>query len=476
MQIISWEFVVFTLIVWLVHRLLPAGLRNVWLLLASYVFLASWDMRFFVILLATTLLNYLIARLIGRRKSWLWVGLALNIAAFVYFRVGVSGYAERLWNALSMGSGFLLDIDFYLPLGFSFYVMQAISYLVDVSRGRVAAESDPVNFAVYLAYFPKLVAGPIERAGAFLPQLAQPRQVTGEARRQSIVLILVGITRKVIFAAVLYALIPADFFSEPEQYTRVSLLAGLFLYGFWLYNDFAGYSDIARGVSGLFGIQLMRNFTYPFFASNFTEFWNSWHISLSHWLRDYLFYPLNRALRKRGLSANNALVIVLPPLLTMLVSGMWHAFSVSLLLWGGLYGLYLILERVIALWHPRRPITEQPLWRRILGAVGVVGFVSIAWLPFAAGGAMKTVHFVEALFSGGVGSMQILSGSMFSLVVVGLSLLLDGVQKYYADETMFLRLPLAAQGFLLAVLLLSAAYLLTMWGTPFEPNFLYQSF
>ena len=178
-------------------------------------------------------------------------------------------------------------LQIIIPLGLSYYVLQNISYLVDVYRGQIPASTNRVDFSLYLAYFPKMVAGPIERARTFLPILARPRRVDNQALSRSLILILVGLVRKLLIGDLLFAHIPWEAFTgEPGVFSKIELIAWLTVYAFALYNDFAGYTLIVRGVSGFFGIELSPNFRAPYFSRNFTEFWNRWHITLSEWLRD----------------------------------------------------------------------------------------------------------------------------------------------------------------------------------------------
>jgi alginate O-acetyltransferase complex protein AlgI len=191
-------------------------------------------------------------------------------------------------------------LQILVPLGLSFYVLQTISYLVDVYRGQLKAERNWMNFALYLAYFPKIIAGPIERARSFLPKLAPARIVDNSMISRGVSLIFVGMVRKLLIADTLTAFILPDVFEVPAKYTPPELIGWLVIYAFALYNDFAGYTDIVRGISGLFGIELSSNFRVPYFSRNFTEFWSRWHITLSEWLRDYIYFPLSRALGRRN--------------------------------------------------------------------------------------------------------------------------------------------------------------------------------
>jgi D-alanyl-lipoteichoic acid acyltransferase DltB (MBOAT superfamily) len=305
------------------------------------------------------------------------LGIVFNVLALVFFKYQDFFLPEL--NALGLtGDGLRL----LLPIGLSFYIVQAIAYLMDLEKGLLAPERDPLDFALFMAYFPRLTSGPIERARDFLPKLKAPRVVDDELFARSITLILMGLFRKVAVADVLTLILPSDVFSDPGNYRAPELAIWLLAYAFALYNDFAGYSAIVRGISGLFGIELNPNFNLPYLARNMVEFWARWHISLSEWLRDYVFTPSTRALLRRKYNSRHALTIVLPPLLTMAISALWHDVSWNMLLWGGLHGVFQVGERVRSIWWPAPPPQQHPWWRQVGAMLLVFVLVSLAWVPF----------------------------------------------------------------------------------------------
>jgi D-alanyl-lipoteichoic acid acyltransferase DltB (MBOAT superfamily) len=356
-------------------------------------------------------------------------------------------------------------------LGLSYYVLQTVSYLVDVYRGQLKAESDFVDFALYLAYFPKLVAGPIERARTFLPKLAQPRIVDNQVLARSITLIFVGVTRKMLIADALNASFLFDVFELPSKYNPLELTFWLLIYAFAIYNDFAGYTDIVRGVSGLFGIELSANFQTPYFSRNFTEFWKRWHITLSEWLRDYIYFPISRLLRRGNPALQKVTSLLLPPMLTMLVSGMWHGLSLHMLVWGVLHGLYQIVERIPSLWRPVVPPQNQPIWRQWLGMGAVFTFVVLAWVPFRweLSAAFELWGALLNWSDFGLGYRRLL----LVLPVLFLSLVIDILQYRNQDEFVFLKWSPLARAACMAVILY-LVYLVT--GGDFEQPFIYQGF
>jgi len=381
MEITSLAFAGFVLGVFAVYHLLPQRAKLLWLLAASFGFYALWDWRFGLILLGLTLVNFWLMHRLARVNSrpWLWAGIGLNILVLLVFK-----YQHFYLDGLSrlLGGADLGALTLLVPVGLSFYLVQVISTLVDVRMKRIQPEADWLVFCLYLFYFPKLLSGPIERARTFIPKLRQPKLVDTDLLTGSLWLVLVGLFRKLVVADSLMALLPQDAFTQPSAYTAQHLTAWLLGYAFALYNDFAGYTSIVRGISGLLGIELSRNFLRPYFSRDFTEFWKRWHISLSEWLRDYIFFPTTRSLLKLISNRQHVVNLVVPPMVTMLVSGLWHGLSWHMLVWGGLHGVYQVVERVLSLRRPSRPASELPRWRQT-AAVGVVFVLTVlAWVPF----------------------------------------------------------------------------------------------
>lgn len=456
MSITSLAFTAFVLGVLLVYYLLPRRAQNYWLLFVSYAFYVTWAWQFALLLLFATTVNFVLARRLqpdgkGRRRL-LWLGIAFNVSLLLLFRIA-HFYLPRLLSLLSIGSTEAGPgaLQILLPVGLAYYTLQNISYLVDVYRGQLAATTDFVDFALYLAYFPRLLSGPIERARAFLPKLAQPREVGNQLLARGLGLLVIGLARKLLVADTLAAIIFWDAFERPAKYTGPELIAWIIIYGFYLYNDFAGYTSIVRGVSALFGIELSSNFSQPYFARTFTEFWNSWHITLSHWLRDYIFFPLSRALLRRNPSRRNAANLILPPLLTMMVSGLWHGLGWGLLLWGALHGLYQVLERLPSLWCPIVPRQQQPLWRQGLSILAVQLLVAVAWVPFV----MElpiALNYWQGMLDWTFPVIRF-RRILYAAFLIGAVLALDWIQRRSEDEVVFLYWPRPVQALLLATCL-----------------------
>lgn len=476
MTITSVIFVVFTVSALAVYYLSPHRLQNFWLMFVSYFFIVYWDWTFAAVLGIVTVFNFLLA--LGLRindqghRGWLWLGIGFNVLTLVFFRAADFFLPELKAVLASLGlSSEAGGLQILVPLGLSYYTLQTISYLVDVYRGQLKAESDLVNFALYLAYFPKLLAGPIERARTFLPKLAQQRIVDNRLIAESVMLIFLGLFRKLIIADTLTASFLPDVFEIPAKYTAPEIVFWLMIYAFALYNDFAGYTDIVRGISGFFGIHLSPNFKAPYFSRNFTEFWKRWHITLSEWLRDYIYYPLTRALSRTKSSYRGPAILFVPPLITMLVSGVWHGFGPNMLLWGGLHGLYLMVERIPAFWRPNVVPEHPPFWRQWFGIVATFSFVILAWVPFR-WELPEAFQLWEALLNWSNIAVRY-TRMLVVLPVLLASLIPDFIQHRSQDEFVFLKWSSLGKAACMAIVLF-LIFILT--AENFEQPFVYQAF
>ncbi len=402
MGITTFLFAGFVVLAAIGYRWLPQRIKNLWLLFACTVFIVSWSWKFLFILLLLAATNYYLGRHVTdvlRGKKILWAGVVVNLLALLLFKYS-NFYLPALVSLLTKlgvrtGAG---GLQILAPLGISFITLQMISYLLDIYYGRTQAEMDFVKFAVYVLYFPKILAGPVERVKIFLSRLNSPQKWSGKSLLHSFTLVLVGLIRKIIFADTLTAMIPAQAFQQSSQYPAPLLATWLLAYAFAIYNDFAGYTSMVRGISGFFGIELTNNFNIPYFSRSFSEFWTRWHISLSNWLRDYIYFPLSRWLRKKISDPNHAVHLLVPPILTMLVSGLWHGMGWNTLLWGGLQGSFIVLERVAGLWGPRVAVTEFPRWRQVISAAVIFFCILMAWVPFHTG-ILPAIHYWQNLFT-----------------------------------------------------------------------------
>lgn len=472
MSIHSLEFFGFSAVLLVLYYLLPTKKQNYLLLIASYIFYITFSYKFAIILLAMTAGNYLLGSKIGEEKAsrtWLTIGIGFNLTVFVFFKTAhffvpeLLAFLARL--GLNIHTGTLKVI---LPIGLSFYILQAISYLVDVHRRQLPACKDAAVFALYLAYFPKLTAGPIERAQAFLPKLSKQRVVDNDVLAKSFTLIIIGLVRKIVVADILMQAVPAGLFKTPSAFSSIELAAWFIAFSVGVYNDFCGYTNIVRGVSGFFGIELSRNFMHPLFSRDFTELWTRWHISLSLWLRDYIYFPISRALVRRSPKRNNPVNILLPPVATMLASGIWHNFSPGFMAWGLLMGLFLVGERVLSLGKPLVPPGKKPLYRQVLGVIVTVSLGLTAGL-FVFMTIPAGIEFLKSLFTN---TQWVLPGSRVFLMMIP-AFFIDIVQYRRKDEVVFLTYPFVIRALLLTAALLSI-FLFSQTAVP--TAFVYQGF
>jgi D-alanyl-lipoteichoic acid acyltransferase DltB (MBOAT superfamily) len=379
----SLSFLLFLALVFPLHWLARSRLlRNLVLLAASVVFYSWWDWRFCALLVGTGILDWAVGRGLGRtsapalRRALLLLSLAGNLgilAAFKYwdfFIESLTAAAGSLGLTLS-----LPPLRVLLPVGISFYTFQTLSYVVDVYRGRIVAAANPVDYLVYVMYFPQLVAGPIERAERLLPQILAPRRFdAGEASdgcRQA----LWGLAKKVLVADTLAGAVdPA--YAAPGAHSGGALALATLFFSFQIYADFSGYSDIALGISRLFGITLGRNFATPYFSRDLLEFWRRWHISLSTWFRDYVYVPL-------GGSRTGRLRHVACLMAVFLLSGLWHGAAWTFVIWGAVHGIA-VAALSLRTGRPRRSALEIPAARDGAAIAGTFVFVTLAWIFFRA--------------------------------------------------------------------------------------------
>lgn len=338
----SFTFAIFLPLVLVVYYLLGRRLstQNIWLLVASYFFYAWWDWRFLSLLLGATLVAYLCGAAIAKsndplvRRTYLLVAIGINVAVLGYFKY-YNFFKENLVDLLSL-FGVVAEsrvLDIVLPVGISFFVFQGLSYVIDVYRRDIEPVRSFLDFAVFKAYFPQLVAGPIERAGHMMPQFQSTRVVSPEQVSSGIFMILWGLFKKVVIADNLVTIVDPVFANYSVQ-SGADLAIGILAFTFQIYCDFSGYTDIARGIAKLMGIELVLNFNLPYFAANPSDFWRRWHISLSRWLRDYVYIPMGGGRGSRLNVARNLAA-------TMLLGGLWHGAAWNFVAWGAYHGCLL---------------------------------------------------------------------------------------------------------------------------------------
>jgi D-alanyl-lipoteichoic acid acyltransferase DltB (MBOAT superfamily) len=379
----SFTFFVFLPIVfalyWFVLRT-KLKAQNALILVASYVFYAWWDWRFLSLILFSTLLDFYLGKALGksnskkRSKSLLWTSLLVNLGflgIFKYFNFFIDSWVEA-WGGLGVDLE-LSTLSIILPVGISFYTFQTLSYTIDVYRKELQPTHSLLNFAAYVAFFPQLVAGPIERATRLLPQFRQARTFSYQVAKSGVYLIIWGLFKKVVIADNC-AFFVNQIFDNPDNFSSAELGLGAVLFAFQIYGDFSGYSDIAIGTARLFGFQLMTNFAFPYFSRDIAEFWRRWHISLSTWFRDYLYIPLGGSRVRRSLQVRNVLII-------FLVSGFWHGANWTFIIWGALHALFFLPLLFFKL--NRKYLENDALqFQQILKIGFTFTIVCLAWIFF----------------------------------------------------------------------------------------------
>jgi alginate O-acetyltransferase complex protein AlgI len=402
-------FAVFFMIVLPVSWALMTRQRGwrVWILLASYVFYAWWDWRFVFLLAASTVVNHALAvaiyraRAVGARKAMLGLAVAFDLGLLGYFKS--SGFFVSSADNL-IGTSWIVNIT--LPVGISFYTFMAISYVVDTYRGELVPASF-ARFAVFQAFFPHLVAGPIVRARELLPQLEGPRDPLRVNMSRALFLIVSGLFLKVVIANHLATHIVDDVFAAPNRHSSLEVLVAVYGYAVQIFADFCGYTNIAIGVALLLGYVFPQNFASPYTAVSLRDFWRRWHMTLSRWLRDYLYIPLGGNRKGRLLTYRNLM-------LTMLLGGLWHGAAWTFVVWGGIHGLGLAIERAIG-W---RPTSARAQW---FGRVLTFHVVCFAWIFFRADSFHRAGQVIERLFTAWGRSSPLVTTSVVLAIVVGVA-------------------------------------------------------
>ena len=401
----SLHFAVFLPIVFFLYWFIPSAnlkLQNILLLISSYFFYACWDFRFLFLLIFSTLLDYISVIKISEAKNnkirrfWFWLSIIINLgflAVFKYFNFFIE-------NFVSFTENFGLDLDpwsikIILPVGISFYTFHGLSYVIDIYNNRIKAEKNFVDYSVFVSFFPLLVAGPIERATHLLPQLKQKRFFNYEKAIDGLRQILWGLFKKVVIAdqCAEYA---NTIFNNTSDFSGSTLVIGAVFFTFQIYGDFSGYSDIALGTSRLFGIELIKNFSFPYFSRDIAEFWRRWHISLSTWFRDYLYIPLGGSQGDLWIKIRNTFII-------FLVSGFWHGANWTFLAWGFLNALYILPSIIFNTNRKNLDVVAKgrifPNLKEVTSLTATFVLIVFAWIFFRAWNIKHAFLFISKIFT-----------------------------------------------------------------------------
>ena len=403
----STEFLIFLPVVFILYWFVfnrKLKVQNFLLLAASYVFYGWWDWRFLSLIILSTFVDYLVGLRIHNsdnkkiRKTWLWVSIIFNLGLlgfFKYFNFFIDSWLNLL-SSVGYDAQSVWTLQIILPVGISFYTFQTMSYSLDVYFKKLEPTSDFVSFASYVAFFPQLVAGPIERASNLLPQILQTRSFKDTQGIEGIRLIIWGMFKKVVIADSLAPMVNAIFADYSNQ-SSGTLVLGAILFAFQIYGDFSGYSDIAIGTAKLFGIELMSNFKFPYFSRDIAEFWRRWHISLSTWFRDYMYIPLGGSKGGKWKSLRNIFAI-------FIVSGFWHGANWTFIVWGGIHSLMYV---PIFLFGTHRKYLHEiagqhkwfPSFKELIAILVTFTLVTLAWIFFRGESLAHSFGYIQTMFT-----------------------------------------------------------------------------
>ncbi|MFN4198206.1 MAG: MBOAT family O-acyltransferase [Flavobacterium sp.] len=395
----SFEYLVFLPVVFSVYWSLQGKkltFQNLLLLICSYIFYAFWDWRFLFLLMFSTGLDYLAGLMIHRSKTillkrtWLWITISVNVGflgVFKYYNFFVDSFASLLSNFGIQAHFSTLQV--ILPVGISFYTFHGLSYVIDCYYDRIKPERNFISYGLFVSYFPLLVAGPIERATHLLPQIKVKRYFDYDKAIQGTKQIVLGLFKKIVIADNC-AFFVDQIFSNSADHSATTLWMGSILFAFQIYGDFSGYSDIALGTSRLFGIELLRNFNFPYFSKDIADFWRRWHISLSTWFRDYLYIPLGGSKQGKWISVRNTFVI-------FLVSGFWHGANWTFIVWGGIHALLFL---PLLLTNSNRKFIGNDSYhvKDFFRIIYTFLMVCIAWVFFRADHVGEAINYVLGMF------------------------------------------------------------------------------
>lgn len=398
----SWEFLIFYPITLLLYFLLPKKWSRISLLFMSAIFYLAWNYKLIVLIMFTTAVSYFCARIIEKTekkavKKLCFVVTLIACLGVLFFFKYYNFLAETLGWAIKAAGGGTYDftLNLVLPVGISFYTFQTLSYAIDVYRGTEKVEKDFALYCLFVTFFPQLVAGPIERPGNLIPQLCEKNKLTAENARAGLWKMGVGFFKKIVVADLVAGYVNSVF-NSPESATGFGVVIASMLFAVQIYCDFSGYTDIAIGCSRVMGIRLMKNFDRPYTSQTIKEFWNRWHISLSTWLRDYLYFPLGGSRCSKSRHMFNIFIV-------FLASGIWHGANWTFVLWGILHGIYRIVGELT---YPLR----EKLWAKlgvdtksapivILRRLNTFALVCFSWVFFRANSLSDLGVLLSKLFT-----------------------------------------------------------------------------
>ena len=460
-------FFLFLSIILPIYYILPSkNQRNSFLLIASYFFYGYWDWIFCLLLATSTVVDYCLGIQIEKskaktkRKALLITSLTINLGIlgfFKYFNFFIDSFSQMAGQF-----GFVPDylhLNIILPVGISFYTFQTLSYSIDIYRNKLKPTRNFIDFALFVAFFPQLVAGPIEKARDLLPQISKKRTPTKKQLSEGVILIITGLFRKVMIGDVSGRYVD-NILNDMSYYNSSELLFAMFLFSIQIYCDFSGYSKMARGCAKLLGFELSINFKQPYLASNITDFWRRWHISLSSWLKEYLYFSLggNRVSPTR--TKINLFI-------TMLLGGLWHGAGFNFIIWGGLHGLYLSIHKWYTKGADLQKTPNSNLLIKTLKTITTLLFVQLAWVFFRLPETHDVYIFFQKIIYWESSELtpKLLSISFtFSVMVI----IIDYVEfKLKSDTFLILTNQFTRYGILTVLFIVSRLYIYQVKAIPF---------
>lgn len=437
-------FLLFSVLYYLLRNKLMA--RLLFVTICSYYFYYKSSGAHFAILAVITISDFFIAKavsLVSRNKAryLLALGICIDLGLLAYFKY--TNFLVGIWNDLS--SHQVSTFDILLPVGISFYIFQSLSYTIDVFRKKIKPLDSLVDYAFYVSFFPQLVAGPIVRAVDFIPQIRQPLKITNEMLSSGIFMIISGLIKKAIISDYISLNFVDRIFEQPELYSGLENLIGIYGYALQIYCDFSGYSDMAIGLALLLGFKFPKNFNAPYKSASVTEFWRRWHMSLSTWLRDYLYISL-------GGNRKGKLRTYINLMLTMLIGGLWHGASWNFVCWGGLHGIILVIERMLGV----AKLSDNSKWR-LLQTTVTFNLVAFIWLFFRNKSFDNSILMLQRIFTDFKPQLlpQIINGysPIISFIVVGYIIHWLPSKWTSAVNRTFQRIPLIVQTLLTIIVI-----------------------
>ncbi len=456
-------------------------LQNILLLVSSYFFYACWDWRFLFLLIFSTLLDYYTgikmcdAKNQASKKFWFWLSISVNLGflgVFKYYNFFAESFAAAIANFGMQVNPWTLKV--ILPVGISFYTFHGLSYVIDIYKDRIKAEKNFIDYSVFVSFFPLLVAGPIERATHLLPQIQKKRVFNYAVAVDGLKQILWGLFKKVVIADQC-AEIANMTFNNHGEYSGSTLALGAVFFAFQIYGDFSGYSDIALGTARLFGIDLLRNFAFPYFSRDIAEFWRRWHISLSTWFRDYLYIPLGGSKGGMWMKVRNTFII-------FLVSGFWHGANWTFIIWGFLNALYIMPSIIFNTNRTNLDMVAQDKYLPNLKEIFQIGITFsltvFAWIFFRAENLTHALEYISEIASSSFFSKPslmmkhtLLTKSLFLILFLFILIEWLGRQQQYAIAVLTHKWPKAIRYSFYYLLIIGI-----LWFSGKEQQFIYFQF